>query len=145
MEAIESYESSLTVWSRKGAPQEWAKVQANMGRALVTLGRLENDKGYLQHAILAQSNAIEVFIRDKNTNALAVTLINRADARIALGERERGTKDFQQAVDDCNQALLVLSAERTPRYWKAAIKRREIAVEMLRGNNGPLESLHRQP
>ena len=71
--------------------------------------------------------------------AWAITLTNRADARIALGERERGTKIFQQAVDDCDQALMVLSPERTARYWEVARRLREIAIEMLRRNNGPLE------
>ena len=48
-------------------------------------------------------------------------------------------KNLRQAIDDCDQALTVFSPEKTPRYWKLANDRRQIAMQMLQGSNASLE------
>ena len=60
---VEAYQAALTVFTRESTPQQWALIEAALGRALVA--RVRGDRSdNIEKAIEADERALSVLTRD---------------------------------------------------------------------------------
>jgi hypothetical protein len=75
-------------YTHERVPLQWATTQNNLGVALETLGKRENDLARLEAAVDAYQNALLEYTRERVPLQWAGTQINLGNALSRLGERE---------------------------------------------------------
>jgi tetratricopeptide (TPR) repeat protein len=88
-QAVAAFQNALEVRTRADLPQDWAKVENNLGNALRDEGeRNTGDKAtaLLNQAVQAYNSALEIFTRDGLPQYWAVVMGNLARAHRDLGD-----------------------------------------------------------
>jgi hypothetical protein len=79
-------------------PLEWAKIQLNLGTALMRLGEREGGTARLEEAVAACRAGLEEMTRDRAPLQWAIMQMSLGNALARLGEREGGTVRLEGAV-----------------------------------------------
>ncbi len=113
--AIESYRVALAAGSREETPDDWARMQRNLGAVLCLRGQLVDDAGALAEAIGCGWAALEVY--PPGSQDWAMTQSNLADALRTLGERMGDAAALERSAAACRAALSVYARDAFPRDW----------------------------
>ena len=116
-QAVDAYQATLKVHTRKRVPPNWARTQRSLGDALLRLGEREVGTERLEQAVDAYQAALKVHTREQVWTNWAMTQNNLSVALKSLGERETGTERLEQAVNACREALKVHTREQVPLNW----------------------------
>jgi tetratricopeptide (TPR) repeat protein len=103
--------------SRQEHPQQWARVQNNLGNALSELGERESGTARLEQAVAAYRKALEEWTQQRVPLDWATTQNNLGAALSILGARESGTARLEQAVTAYRKALEERTQQRVPLQW----------------------------
>ncbi len=112
---ITAYESLLGVWTREGRPEEWARIQLNLGAALAETpvgDRTEN----LHRALVAYRDALTVYTQQTHLIEWAgiQNNIGNALAQLPTGEL---ADNLIQALEAYEASLTVYTREDHPEDW----------------------------
>lgn len=116
-EAVQAYRRALQAFDRTEQPTAWANAQANLGAALLTLGRDEPGGQRLEESAAAFQAALEVRTRENAPVEWAAAQSNLGAALAALGEREAGSARLIEAISAYEEALSELNRDRAPGEW----------------------------
>jgi len=134
-DAVDAYQAALGVWTREAFPQDWAKIQIDLGSACDEIGqRLKGEEStrYLHKAETAYRSALEVIIR-KTTEEWALTQYNLGLTLSRLGIRvkgEEGIRILYNAINALRAAQEVYTQEAFPRDW--ACTQRELGTALAK-------------
>lgn len=113
LQAIASYNAALAVYTRATLPQEWARVQNNMGVVLSKLGAIEE-------AIATFKTALEIFTQKDHPQDWALTQYNLGNMlQFQASERKEAEALalFQQSAVAYKLALEVYTQQQYPEEW----------------------------
>jgi hypothetical protein len=122
-QAVTTYRSALTVYTREQLPQDWAMTQNNLGLALQNQStRTAGEAGnrLLAQAVTAYRAALTVHTREQLPQQWATTQNNLGNALRNQGTRtagEAGNRLLAQAVTAYRAALTVYTREQLPQQW----------------------------
>jgi len=107
----------LPLAPRNTRADDWAATMNTLGVALSTLGQRESGTTYLDEAVTAFHNALEVRTRDRVPLQWAAMQNNLGTAQSILGQRESGTKRLEEAISAYREALKESTRDRLPLQW----------------------------
>jgi hypothetical protein len=84
--------------TRDRVPQEWSKVQSNLGNALRSLGERESGTQSLKQALTALRAALEERCREQSPYQWARTQVNIGLTLLTLSRRGGGNKVANAAI-----------------------------------------------
>ncbi len=119
-QAVDAYTQALEVFTRDGAPLQWAVTQNNLGNVHLILGERESSPVRLEQAVDAYTQALEVYTCEDAPFQWAMTQNNLGNALRTLGERESGRDRLEQAIAAYTQALKEFkecTRKRAPLEW----------------------------
>ncbi len=116
--AFALYESSLTYYSKKNFPFEWAKIQNNLGFIYLNLPTDELNENY-NKSINYLKFTLEIFTEKDHPIERAKTYVNlgAAYAQLTTGNLE---KNISEAIVANETALKLLNKEKYPYEWACA-------------------------
>jgi tetratricopeptide (TPR) repeat protein len=127
-EAIERYMLLLDVVPRDRYSDEWAATQADLANALLTLGEL-GETAPLNEAVIACDNALKEWTRESNAVGWARVKSMLGLALKLLGEQDPKTRQLDESVNACTEALSELASE--PFDWALTQNRLANALTAL--------------
>lgn len=113
LQAISAYNAALAVYTRAALPQEWARIQNNMGVVLSKLGAIEE-------AIATFRTALEIFTQQEHPQDWALTQYNLGNMlQFQASERKEAEAVplFQQSIVAYKLALEVYTQQQYPEEW----------------------------
>lgn len=129
-DAIDAYESALTVHTKDAMPIKWASTRHNQGLALLALMQLRgatSDMQSLHAAKLAFSDALSVYRSDAMPQEWAEANVNLACVLQALG-RAGDPSLLEQALAGFDEALKVHTKSQSPAEWAITACHRAVAM-----------------
>ncbi len=146
-EAIAVYRSALEVSTKADLPQDWARIQNNLGTALKELGKRNGDKEegdkLLEDAVAAYRSALEVYTKADLPQDWAGTQNNLGTALQELGmpnAGEESRKLLEGAVAAYRAALEVYTKVDLPQNWARTQNNLGTALQELGTPNAGEES-----
>lgn len=118
-QSVQVYKVLLGLTARAPHPQEWAKVQDDLGNALLRLGARLGSKDDLEQAAHAFQEALNERRRDQVAAEWAQTQTNLGIALFRLGVHQRDAARLEASVTAFRDALLEVSEENEPEEWAA--------------------------
>ncbi|MBF0132851.1 MAG: tetratricopeptide repeat protein [Magnetococcales bacterium] len=115
--SIELYKKLLEAYPRDRAPDDWVRIQSNLGLALLRLGEREIGTTHLEEATQAYREALKEWTRARVPLEWAMTQNNLGLALSRLGEREIGTTRLEEALQAYREALKEYTQARVPLMW----------------------------
>jgi tetratricopeptide (TPR) repeat protein len=140
--AITLLKTQIDNLSRQEHPQQWARVQNNLGNSLWALGERESGTARLEQAVAAYRKALEEITQQRVPLDWATTQNNLGAALSSLGARESGTARLEQAVAAFSKALEEYTQERVPLQWATTQNNLGQALELLGVRNKDVALLH---
>ena len=128
MEAIEALRGALKNWPPSKVGSIYA--QNNLGVALMTLGRRDNNVALLEEAIAEFQNLID----RSSPAARPDTLVNLGRCLTLVGakdESDKGTEDLRRSVTVLDLANNVIERKKQPMLWASAQSNRGLALRQL--------------
>jgi tetratricopeptide (TPR) repeat protein len=119
-QAIAAFRSTLDVWTRESAPQDWARTQNWLGISLSILGGRDNKSERLAQAIVAYHEALKIYTQTNEPIMWAGIQNNLGIALRKLSEREENTGKLEQAVEAYREALKEWTQGLVPLLWATA-------------------------
>lgn len=113
LQAIAAYNAALAVYTRNDHPQEWARIQNNMGVILSKLGAIEE-------AVATFRTALEIFTRSDYPQDWALTHYNLGNMLQfqASEKKEAAAIDLlRQSAAAYQQALEIYTPQQHPEEW----------------------------
>jgi tetratricopeptide (TPR) repeat protein len=113
LQAISAYNAALAVYTRAALPQEWARIQNNMGVVLSKLGAVEE-------AIASFKTALEIFTQKDHPLDWALTQYNLGNMlQYQASERKEAEAAllFQQSAMAYKLALEIYTQQQHPEEW----------------------------
>ena len=132
--AIARYHDALP--PRDHHPALWARIQNNLGNALLQLGAREEGSTRLLQAVDAFKNAMLEYTRDRHPVSWARVQNNLGSALSHLGEREGNSTRLLEAVDAFTNALLERTRDRVPLDWATTQNNLGNALQVLGKREG---------
>ena len=130
-ECIVLRQAILKQIDRDTSPQDWTRIQNNLGNALLNMGKRESGTERLEQAVTAYQEALKEYTRERVPLGWAMTQNNLGNALQTLGKRESGTERLEQAVAAYQEALQERTRERVPLDWAATQNNLGNALETL--------------
>jgi uncharacterized caspase-like protein len=103
--SIASFEEASQLVTQENDPEDWAKTQSNLARAMKTLGERESGADALRKSIGFMETTLAAKPFERASVERADLRNNLAIALWTLGEREAGTKFLDRAVKTFEAAL----------------------------------------
>ena len=118
-EAVIAFQAALTEWTRERVPRDWARLQHELGRALLLSSDQSKDTARLEQAITAFRAALEERRHEHVRTQWANTQQNLGNALLRLGNRSKGTAELHEAVTAFRAALKERNRHVFPQQWSA--------------------------
>jgi CHAT domain-containing protein len=115
--AIAGYKMARQAYNREAFPEEWAKIQNNLGIAYTNRIRGERAEN-LEEAIACCQAALDVLTREASSQEWAMAQNNLANAYLDRIRGER-TQNLEEAIACCQAALQVYNRDVFPQEWAA--------------------------
>ena len=119
-----------------------AALEAELGAALLVLGKREGDRKRLEGAVEAFDSALKELDREGVPVGWALTQNLRGEALLRLGKGDAGLEHLEKAVGAFDAALEEFSREHTPFEWAATKSNLGSALAALGEREGNLEDLN---
>ena len=137
------YDLIITPELREADPRLWAVARNNHGLVLLTLSNKTIGENYLQQALAAFTEALEVTTLDEWPFDWASTKSNFGIALLELGDRRNIPGPYETAAEHFNDALKVFDRRRSPRSWAMIQGHLGLALCLAGSGNGDAELLRR--
>ena len=108
-----------------------ASLQMALGVALMAMGERESGTERLEQAVVAHTEALKEWTRERVPLNWAMTQNNLGNALMVLGRRERGTERLEQAVVAYTEALKEWTRDRVPLDWAMTQNNLGVALAVL--------------
>jgi tetratricopeptide (TPR) repeat protein len=106
-------------------------TQNNLGAALQSLGKRQDDERFYEEAVGAYKNALEEITPRRSPMNWAMTLANLAAARMSLAEKTRDIEVAALALDDFNEVVEFFRKASHAQYMELAEDQRKKAAALL--------------
>lgn len=116
--AVDLFENTaLALAPRTERPDDWAKTQNCLGRALGVLGQRQRGTWMLEKAIRCFEDALSERGRERAPLEWAATQNNLGNALGVLAQRQNDTEMLEKSVEAFENALEAQTQEQTPHDW----------------------------
>ena len=101
------YGEALEIFDPASMPRSWARVQRNLGNALVSLGDQRSDPEHYEQALRAYRAALRVYTPEEHPHAWADTHRSIGEAAASLGQLVSDRSRLEKSVEAYLTALVV--------------------------------------
>jgi tetratricopeptide (TPR) repeat protein len=137
------YDLIITAELREADARLWAMAQNNRGLVLLTLSSRQIGESYLQQALDAFTEALEVITLDESPIDWANTKSNFGVALLELGDRRNNPAPYEAAAGHFKDALKVFDKRRSPGSWAIIQGHMGLALSLVGSSNDDATLLRR--
>ena len=110
---------------------EWSITQNNLGAALQSLGKRQEDPKLLEEAVTAYENALKETTRERTAMGWAMTLANLGAARMLLAEMTKNRDIALMALNDFDEVVNYFQEVSHSQYMELGEEQRKKAQALV--------------
>ncbi len=110
---------------------DWAMTQNNLGAALQSLGKRQDDTRLLEESVTAYENALQEITRQKLPLGWAMTLANLGAVRMILAERTGNAAVALMALNDFDEVVEFFRKASHAQYMELGEEQRKKAQALV--------------
>ncbi len=131
--AVDAYKEAARLYAERGAREDYAMTQNNLGVAYSTLAEVEDKGENCRRAIQAYHEALKVYTLDRFPIQYAMTQYNLGNAYSTLAEVEDKGENCRRAIHAYHEALNIFRADQFPEVYSIVARNLEWCLRFCQG------------